>query len=376
VTASSRQTNGALLPALGEGLTRLDPYDGLVVDAGTWTAAHGYHEAVDRIHGLAAHGPGVLVGLEVVPAGGKTVGVLPGVGLAVDGSVLVLPKPVQASLTAGGGGTVLVILRRADEEPDDEGRVREGCEVQATTTLPDEPHLELARVALGSASEVRHPGDPRRPNPDELDLRFRLVAGGHARGLIEVADLAVGAGGGHTGGGALFARAVSRDSAYHARYVGEVKPGSQLSSGSILYISGDADFSLNEGSTSWLRSFLDSGGTVVGDGCHATAADPFGAAFDRLAKAAGRQLRRVVDGDRMLWSHHAFGAPPPGAVKTDIGLVLAGDGMIYCASDYGCVLRGARDNPFPRSAIHAVEEFCTNLVALARERSLPQTSAG
>jgi hypothetical protein len=78
----------------------------------------------------------------------------------------------------------------------------------------------------------------------------------------------------------------------------------------------------------------------------------------------------------MLWSHHAFGAPPPGAVKTDIGLVLAGDGMIYCASDYGCVLRGARDNPFPRSAIHAVEEFCTNLVALARERSLPQTSAG
>ena len=375
--STRRRQNGALLSTLTETLTRLEPFDGLVVDAGAWEVAHGYHQASDRVHGLAAHGPGILVGLEVVPAGGRSVGVLPGVGLAVDGSVLVLPDPVQVSLeTAGASGTVYVVLRRADEEPDDDGRVEESAEAQAMTAFPDEPHLELARVTLGSGSEVRHPVDPRRPHQDELDGRFRLLAGGHARGTIDIADLVVGAGSGHAGGGALFARAVSLDGAYRARYVGEVRTGANLTPGSLLYVSGDADFALNEGGVSWLRGFIDGGGTVVGDGCHATAADPFGAAFDRLAKAVGRQLRRVVDGDRLLWSHHGFGAPPPGAVKTDVGLVLAAGGMIYCASDYGCVLRGGKDAPFTRAAIHAVEEFCTNVVALARERSMPQAFGG
>jgi hypothetical protein len=68
--------------------------------------------------------------------------------------------------------------------------------------------------------------------------------------------------------------------------------------------------------------------------------------------------------------HHIFGAPPPGVVKTDVGLVLAGGGVVYCASDYGCMLSGGGDSPAARASIHAVEEFATNLAATARERSL------
>ena len=173
--------------------------------------------------------------------------------------------------------------------------------------------------------------------------------------------------------GGLLARAVNHDSAFRARFVGNVSRGEVLPDGGILYVTGSTDFTLNQEGVEWLRGFVDSGGTLVGDGCHATPADPFGTAFDRLAKALGRQLRRVMPGDRTLWSHHAFGAPPPGAIKTDVGLVLAAEGVIYCASDYGCVLRGGAAAPIPRSAIHAVEEFATNLAAIAHERLQSQS---
>jgi hypothetical protein len=84
-------------------------------------------------------------------------------------------------------------------------------------------------------------------------------------------------------------------------------------------------------------------------------------------------MKRIVGGDRLLWAHHLFGAPPPGLTKTDAGMILAGGGVVYCASDYGCVLSGVGEPPPSRPAIRAVEEFATNLAATARERAFART---
>jgi hypothetical protein len=356
-------------------LTRLEPRDGLVIDAETWSIAHGYHTETGRFHNLAGHGAGILVGLDVVPVSGHEIGVLPGVGIDPSGAPLVITVPTRISVDAATVqiGPVYIVLRRADEEPDDDGRVKEASVIQALGALPDEPHLELARVTLGSRATIGLAADPRDPGPDDIDTRFRLLAGGHARGEVAIGEMRVpDAGQGHAGVGAVIARAVSLEGTYRARYVGEVELGTTAPDGGILYVTGNQDFTLNQGAVAWLRAFLEAGGTLVGDGCHSAAADPFGSAFDKLAKSLGRQLKRVVAGERLLWAHHVFGAPPPGQVKTDVGLVLATGGIVYCASDYGCVLRGDGDPSPTRAAIHAVEEFATNLVASARERALSQ----
>ena len=377
VRGSRRPAQPSHETPITRGLTRLEPRDGLVVDAETWATAHGFHDDVSRLHGLAAHGWGVVLGLEVVPSGGRDVGVSPGIALDPTGNALVLTSGVRLSLDTAGvpAGPVRIVMLREDEEPDDDGRLEEIAVVRAVAdgAPPSEPHVELARVVLGAQATVGYPVDPRQPNPDELDTRFRAIAGGHARDTVEVAELVIPeAGGGHAGAAALLARAVERGGAFRTRYAGEVRIGNPVPDGGILYATGSADFSLPGGSVEWLRAFLDGGGTVIGDGCHATPADPFGGAFDRLAKTLGRQLRRVIAGDRLLWAHHAFGAAPPGLVKTDIGLVLAAGGLVYCASDYGCVLRGGADAPSHREAIRAVEEFAANLVATASERRQAQ----
>ena len=163
------------------------------------------------------------------------------------------------------------------------------------------------------------------------------------------------------------------DGAYRARYLGPVQIGDALPDATLLYASGNREFTATDGVVTWLRSFLDGGGTLVGDGCHATPADPFGGAFDKLSRSVNRQMRRIVGGDRLLWAHHLFAAPPPGLAKTDAGMILAGGGVIYCASDYGCVLSGAGDPAPSRATIHALEEFATNLAATARERAFGRT---
>jgi hypothetical protein len=371
--AARATTNGA--PFRG-GLIRLEPRDGLVIDAEAWLVAHAYHDQSDSGHNLTAHGSGVLVGLEVLPAGGRRLGVLPGAAIDPTGRLLVNPSPARIEIeeAVAHAGLVYIVLRRADAEADEDGRVKEDAIVQAVSALPEEGHVELARLDLGAQGNFTHAADPRVPKPGEIDLRYRPAAGGHARGQVVVADLRLpDAGDGHVGGGAALARAISVNGAYRARYAGEVRPGDPLGDVTVLYVSGSKEFSVNEGTTAWLKSFLESGGTLFGDGCHATPADPFGPAFDKLGKAVGRQLKRVVNGDRLLLAHHVFGAPPPGRVGTDVGLVLAGGGVVYCASDYGCVLAGAGDPPLHRAAIRAVEEFSTNLAATARERSLAMT---
>ncbi len=359
--------------ALKRSLTWLEPRDGLAIDAETWRVAHSYHTDSARAHNLAAHGTGVLVGLNVVPIGGMGLGVFPGVGIDPLGRFLVVQNRLRLKVeeNISATGIAYVVVYQSGLFPSDDGRAKEETVVQVVGSPPPEPHLELARIVLGSRAGVSYPEDPVDPRGGEIDTRYRLIAGGHARGEISVAELALpDAGEAHVGVAALTARAINLDGAYHARYVGRIQPGDSLPEATILYVSGNREFSVSSGISNWLRSFLDGGGTLVGDGCHAAPADPFGGSFDKLSREVNRQMRRAVAGDRLLMAHHLFGAPPPGLAKADSGMVLAGGGVIYMASDFGCILGGAGEPAPARSSIRASEEFATNLAATAHERSI------
>jgi hypothetical protein len=358
--------------ALKRGLTWLEPRDGLAIDAETWRVAHGYHIDADRSHNLAAHGAGVLAGLNVVPVGGMELGIFPGVGIDPLGRFLVVPTRMRLRVeeNVSATGMAYVVVFQAPLSPGDDGRAKEETVLQVVTAPPSEPYIELARIVLGAGQGISYPEDPVDPRGGEIDTRYRLIAGGHARGEVAVAEIAFpDAGEAHTGVAALIARAINLDGVFHARFVGRVQPGDTLPDATILYSSGNREFSVTSGIANWLKAFLDAGGTLVGDGCHAVPADPFGSAFDKLSRDVNRQMRRLVAGERLLMAHHLFGAPPPGLAKADSGLVLAGGGVIYMASDFGCVLGGVGDPAPARSTIRASEEFATNLAANAHERA-------
>lgn len=357
---------------LSQALTWLEPKDGLAIDAETWRVAHSYHVDAGRNHNVAAHGAGVLAGLSVLPVGGMELGVMAGVGIDPLGRFVVVPSrlrlKVDSSISATGMAYVVAYL--APLHPSDDGRALEETTVQVVSELPAEPHLELARIVLSANASISYPEDPVNPRAGEIDARYRAIAGGHARGEVTVAEVELqDAGDAHAGVASLVARAINLDGAYRARYLGKVQPGDGLPDSTLLYVSGNREFSVSSGVTNWLKAFLDGGGTLVGDGCHATPADPFGGAFDKLSREVSRQMRRVAAGERLLVAHHLFGAPPPGLAKADSGLVLAGGGVIYMASDFGCILSGDGDPAPARSSIRACEEFATNLAATAHERA-------
>jgi hypothetical protein len=368
VTGNANQDSPLL-----RGLTWLEPKDGLPIDAEAWRTAHAYHADMARAHNLASHGSGVLVGLNVVPAGEMEIVVLPGVGIDPLGRFVVVQtlQRMTVDKSARSAGMLFVVALLAQGSPDAQGRMVEETVTRIATSPPAEPYLELARVNFGSAAAITLPADPFNPGSGEIDTRYRLLAGGYARGEVAVAEIALpDAGEAHAGVAALIARAINLDGAYRARYIGRVEPGDSLPDATILYAAGNQDFTAGRSLAEWLTAFLDHGGTLVGDGCHDSPADPFGGAFDKLSREVNRTMRRIMGKDRLLIAHHLFGAPPVGFARADAGMVLAEGGVIYMASDYGCMLNGSGNPAPPRPAIKAAEEFASNLAATACERAL------
>ena len=213
-------------------------------------------------------------------------GVLPGVGIDPVGRFLVVPSPVRVTIeeSASLTGVAYVILSQPSQSPDADGRIKEEAVVQVVGSPPDEPFLELARVKTAGKTSIAYPEDPLDPRPGELDVRYRLSAGGLARGDVAVAEVTLpDAGDAHVGVAALLARAIGQDGAYRARYLGPVQIGDALPDATLLYTSGNREFTSTDGVATWPRSFLDGGGTLVGDGCQPPPPS-FGGAFDKLSQ--------------------------------------------------------------------------------------------
>ena len=398
---------------------RVNPFEGLVVDADTWRDAHTYHRDQQRLHVLAYHQIGIVSGLEVTASdpADQSVTIHPGMGIDPEGNVIIVPEVQRHKLQTREKAKVYLVIQFREipagpHQPPDGGeptRILEAYRIQERDKLPDEPYLELARIDYDPSDQaVGDTKDPLKPGKNEIDLRSRLegaaelpeavpaapsVAPPAAPSVVPPAPVepekpsaavekASPARETITLGHAVLGEA-SKD--LHAAglksLIGEMNLLHSVEFGlkenvsldkdirqcKILYLTGNTAFELTTKQQEVLGAFLESGGIIFGEGCSdgqaeagGKGAKEFGLAFNQLASQLNCKLENVQRGHPLLSSAYVFSAVPEGA---ETGMLLAGGKMVYSAGDYGCAWQGGRpDQPLSREIIRSSIEIATNII--------------
>lgn len=366
-------------PANGA-ITRVEPVNGLLVDADLWAAAHDFHRHHLQRHALFLHGHGIAQGLETVahePAN-RTLVIYPGLAVDSVGNPILVGECERYTIQTEQPGTIYIVLQFREVAAGARGpagagkptHFREAYLITERRELPTEPYIELARVLLtGGREPVADALEPSLPGPNQIDLRHRLQAGGLLRGEIAIGQAwleqmnrPV-----HDTLPLALVESLGAMTGYRGRYIGRLTPREAAGQCTLLYVASQEAIALTAEDSAGLRAFVDSGGTLLADGCHADKNDPFGETVMAIAAGLGRALQPLTRTDSLLRSPHRFAAPPAGAAA---GTLLAADGLIYCQADYGCALEGGRANqPLERATIRSILEIVTNIAVVAHQRS-------
>ena len=373
-------------------VVRVNPFEGLIVDAAAWGDAHGYHRDQQRLHSLVCHGPGVLAGLEVCAHDPPDLSVLiqPGVAVDGEGNLIVVGQAQRYYLQARESGIAYLVLQFREiplaegGKPAEGGeppvRLREAYRIQQRDGLPAEAYVELARVRLSSGvPTVRDAVEPAEPRLGELDLRFRRQAGVASQGEIAAGRLVPQQAGGtaglaHSRGLVRLCRELQLSQAMQARYLGAVSFGGEAEKCDLLYLDAVQRPSFSGNEVAALQGFLKQGGVLLLEPCTAETGGAPGndlrVFFDAVAQRLGLAPKRVERGHPLLDSRYTFAALPAGGVKE--GEVLEAGGLVFSQRDYGCAWQGGRQQePLDRATIREALEFGVNLAlyAAARKRA-------
>jgi len=380
-------------------LKKVNPFPGLIIDADAWKDAHNYHRDQQRIHVLAFHQTGIVEGMGVTASNPADLSVSVQPGLAIDpaGNIVVVLQKQQYRLQTQKSGLVYLIIQFREVptdpyQPPDGGqptRLLDAYRIEERDKLPSEAYLELARIDFDPARGAIQDARSSSPAKNEIDLRFRRLAQqataerpivtaplegverpgetmavGHA--VIGSADQSL-----HMAGLQNLMRLLGQQGNVITTVEESVTLGKDLKRFSLLYLTGKGKFELAAEQQTALNRFLQSGGTILGEGCtdgtdegQARAAKEFGLAFNQVATQLKRKLEMVTRGHPLLSAANVFSEVPAGA---ESGVLLEGGHMIYSASDYGCAWQGGHKNqPLPREAIRTAFEIGNNIAAYAR----------
>jgi hypothetical protein len=388
-------------------LKRINPFPGLTIDADMWQEAHSYHRDQQRLHILAFHNVGIIEGLEVIANNPPDLSVMiqPGVAVDPEGNIIIVSQPQHYQLKKSNKGTIYLVIQFREVpagpyQPAEGGqatRILEAYRIQETEKLPDEPHLELARIDLGPGGEaIRDAKAKSHPGISEINLSFRREAEsaastsgtpvvpekagadvaevtGPARETVAVGHKVLGAAGKdlHCAGWRNLVGEVIRQGKFAASFNDNVPLNKSINQYTLVYLTGNGGFELTTQEQAALGGFLQSGGIIFGEGCsegqqetESKGAKEFGLAFNQLASHLNCKLESVQRGHPLLSVVNVFSAVPQGAAA---GMVLEGGHMIYSGSDYGCAWQGGhQDQPLPRDIIRSSFEMGTNIVAYAQ----------
>lgn len=382
-------------------LRRVNPFQGLVIDADAWRDAHNYHREQIRLHTLAFHEIGIVQGLGISASSPAdlTVTIQAGMGVDPEGNVIVVPQRQRYRLQTQKSGLVHLVVefREVPGEPyqPPEGgqptRMLDAYRIQERDKLPTEPYLELGRIDFDPAGgSIRDAKSASAPGKNEIDLRFRRTSGatviervvqgtapivekaGRELETIVVGHMVLGDAPDdlHVHGLQNLCRELFRDSGLAASVENNVSLGKDLKRYALLYLTGNGRFELDMAQQEALGSFLRAGGLIMGEGCSESSEaasrgqKDFGLAFNQLAGQLKRKLEIVKRGHSVLSATHVFSEVPQGA---EGGMLLEGGRMIYSGSDYGCAWRGGHNSqPLSREIIRASFEFGANVAAYAR----------
>jgi hypothetical protein len=365
---------------------RVNPFRGLMIDEEAWADAHDYHRIQARLHILAAHGWGIVEGLEVLadPQVPNTLLIRPGVAFDYQGRPMLIGQERRLTITAADGTTLYVVLRWREEmtapqrfwnDLDEYTRVIERCDALIQETPPAQPLLELARVTVDGP--VRNAADPLNPQKGEIDLRFRERLMVRPRPDLAIAQLVSGQEGDdgtsprHVLGVRYLLREIGLTTAYRGRWAGFVRRGDPVPPVSLLYFADSGKFPVDDGAVAQLKAFLESGGVMFLDCCAEGKTSDFVGAGEALAKKLGCTLQPVDRSHPVLSARHVFAAPPLVNEK-DETTVAEGGGLFLSTVDFGCAWQGGpKDKPLSRESVRAALEFGVNVAVHARQRQRP-----
>jgi hypothetical protein len=386
-------------------MKRVNPFQGLVVDADTWKDAHNYHRQNMKLHIFAFHKTGIVSGFDVTASNPPDVSVSIGPGIAIDsdGNSIIMPQKQRYHLQTHEKHMVYLVIqfREIPGEPfqPPEGgqptRILEAYRVQERDALPSEAYVELARIDYDPAIEgIKNARNQGQPAINEINLNFREEAAKTLAERIPVvtresvpsatreftpATEALSIGflplGGvnkdlHKRGLLNLAREVTRRSGLAVAIEDDINLKKPLGRFSLIYLTGNGRIELNPEQQTALNSYLQSGGIIFGDGCSVTSggidskgAREFGLAINRLASQFNYKLGIVQRGHQLLSADHIFSEVPAGCEPP---MLLEGGSMVCSSSDYGCAWDGGHaDQPLSRDIIRSALEIGVNIVAYA-----------
>jgi hypothetical protein len=389
-------------------MKRVNPFQGLVIDADTWQDAHNYHRNQQRLHLLAFHKAGIVQGLEVISNEPPDLSVTIQPGLAIDpeGNTIIVTQAQHYQIQTHQKKPIYLIIQfreipTAPYQPPEGGqatRILEGYRIQERDKLPNEPHLELARIDFDPAEEaVKNATDPSRPGKNEINLSNRQEAKNPvqaapvipenappaaqqktqyhretiimAQKVLGDADKAL-----HIDGLKNLLGEINQHSGFSVDIAESIPLDKDIDKYTILYLVGNSSFQLNIEEQEALGVFLQSGGVIFGEGCSegqakggSKAIREFGLSFNQLANQLHCKLETVQRSHPILSVPHLFSSVPPGAEQN--GMLLEGGHMVYSGSDYGCAWQGGhQDDPLSRDVIRSAFEMGVNIVTYAYNR--------
>lgn len=382
---------------------KVNPFQGLVIDADTWRDAHNYHRDQQRLHILAFHRTGIIQGLEVTANNPPDLSVTIHPGMAVDpeGDVIIVPQTQPYRLQTREQGIIYLVIqfREVPAEPyqPPEGgqptRILEAYRIEEREKLPTEPYLELARIDFDPALEAIKDGKtPSKPGKNEINLSFRQEAPPVAPPVapektgaaikevpsrptetITLGQVALGGASKdlHCAGLKNLIREINRQDNLMVNLEENIPLDKDINRCTIIYLTGNSRFELSAEQQTALGAFLQSGGVILGEGCsegqgeaESKGAKEFGLAFNKLASQLNCKLEIVQRSHPLLSSVHIFSEVPPGAEPS---MLLEGSHMVYSGSDYGCAWQGGhQDHPLSRDVIRNSFEMGANIVVYAQ----------
>jgi hypothetical protein len=365
---------------------RIKPHDGMAVTAAVWEEAHEYHRQHLRSHVLFNHGPGIVTGLEVIASDppDSSVYILPGIAIDPEGQTIMLTQPVAYDFGQESEGLLYLLLSYGESRPTaggGEGQkdgllyVHAEFAMHAQPTLPDTPHVELARVRRqGKGAAIQDAQDAAHPGPNELDQRFRQEIGAVPQKMDSLAVIYLGGDSDkrHGRGANYLARALGRSVNVRVWVDENVPIADGLEAYTLVYLVGQGAFQLSREEMDSIYAYLQGGGTVFIESCRREMTNgdpPADASFSELLATLGIKLEDLKAGHSLLVEPFLLAAPPPGFETQGTPSVSVGDGVIFDTHDYGCLWQGERREGTPsREEIRSALEWGGNIVAYAMKR--------
>jgi hypothetical protein len=386
-------------------LKKVNPFQGLVIDADTWHDAHNYHVNQHKLHLMVFHKTGIIEGLRVVGNHPPdfNVSIEPGVAVDSEGNTIVVTQTQNYQIQTRKKKTIYLIIqfREIPTEPyqPPEGgqatRIIDGYRIREVEQLPDESYLELARIDIDpSENSITNPENPSRPGKNEINSENRqevLTPADSAPSMQQVASQSnvsyptapsevimigskvLGDAGEqlHLSGLRNLLSEVAQRSLYKVDIKGNIPLNEPIIGYTLICLFGADKFELSEIERESLDNFLRSGGTILGEFCSEgqykkgkKLNNNFKVAFDNLAKHLGCNLEPVQRGHSILSRPNLFSSTPEGAAANSV--LLAGGGMLYSGNDYACAWQGGyQDAPLSREVIRSSLEIGINIIEYA-----------